>query len=247
MLVNRSNETALNCRFLLLIITGILFSSPAVFHADEVARHRTLQFNRADVETIKIHTHQILSEQDFAPKKMFRQWLGEKLFKWKGPKFDLGRGWTTIICWIIIIWCILTLIAILIHFILTIRLLIRSNVNSSGTTSSIGSESVKVTSFAELYKMTQELAKNGAFHEAISTMTVALLRWLDSMSIVRFHESKTNGDYIREYPSGYAGRDEFRKFVLIFEQTIYGGLRSSGQIYRQMNSLMEHIRNCVTQ
>ncbi|MCK4822206.1 hypothetical protein KA005_40965, partial [bacterium] len=130
MLVNRSNETALNCRFLLLIITGILFSSPAVFHADEVARHRTLQFNRADVETIKIHTHQILSEQDFAPKKMFRQWLGEKLFKWKGPKFDLGRGWTTIICWIIIIWCILTLIAILIHFILTIRLLIRSNVNS---------------------------------------------------------------------------------------------------------------------
>jgi hypothetical protein len=67
------------------------------------------------------------------------------------------------------------------------------------------------------------------------------------MSIVRFHESKTNGDYIREYPSGYAGRDEFRKFVLMFEQTIYGGLRSSGQIYRQMNSLMEHIHNCVTQ
>lgn len=247
MLVSRSIDTTLIYRFLLLLITGILFSPSEVLQAYEVKQQRTSQLNRADAETIKLLTHQILSEKDFAPRKTFWQWLEEKLFKLKGPKFNLGQGWTTIICWIIIIWCILTLIAILIHFIWTICVLIRTNVNSSDIKSTKGSQSVKVTSFEELYKMTQELAKNGAFHEAISMMTIALLRWLDSINIVSFHESKTNGDYFREYPSDYAGRDEFRQFVLLSEKTIYGGLHSNGQIYRQMNSLMEQIRGRGTQ
>jgi hypothetical protein len=247
MFVNRSNETALTCGFLLYIAAGIVFSSPALSHADEVAHQKASQFDRADMETIKMHTRQILSEQNFAPNKTFRQWLGEKLFKWKGPKFDLGQGWGKFILWFITFWCTLSLIAILIHFILTIRLFIRSNVKPPGATRSLGPKTVKVTSFEELYKMAQELAKNNAFREAVSMMMAALLRWLDSMNIVRFHDSKTNGDYIREYPSDYACRNEFRKFVLIFEQNVYGGLHSGRQIYQQMNSLMEHIRNCVKQ
>ena len=247
MLVSRSNDTTLIYRFLLLLITGILFSPSTVLHADEVKHERTSQINRADADTIKLLTHQILSEKDFTPRKTFWQWLEEKLFKLRRPKLNLGQGWTNIICWIIIIWCILTLIAILIHFIWTICVLIRTNVNSSAVKRTKGSQSVKVTSFEELYKMTQELARKGEFREAIGMMTIALLRWLESIDIVRFHESKTNGDYFREYPSDYAGRDEFRRFVLLFEQTIYGGIQSNGQIYRQMNSLMEDVRGRVRQ
>ena len=93
--------------------------------------------------------------------------------------------------------------------------------------------------------MAQELAANNSFHEAISMMMAALLRLLDSMKIIRFHDSKTNGDYIKECPSDYSCRDEFRRFVLIFEQTIYGGFHSSLSTYQQLNSLMEHIRNSV--
>lgn len=247
MLVNRSNETALTFGLLLLIAAGIVFSSPALSHVDEAAYQKASQFDRTETETIKMHTHQILSEHNFAPNKTFMQWLGEKFFRWKGPNFDLGQGWGKFILWFITFWCLLSLIAILIHFILTIRLFIRSNVKLPGATRSFGSKTVKVTSFEELYKMAQELAKNNSFREAVSIMMAALLRLLDSMNIVRFHDSKTNGDYIRECPSDYVCRDEFRKFVLIFEQTIYGGLHSSRQIYQQMNSLMEDIRNCVNQ
>ena len=247
MLISHSKTTVPTRRFLLLIIAGIIFSLPVLSHADGIADPVTSQFDRVDAETIKMLTHQILSEPGFAPRKTFWQWLGEKFSKWDGPKFDLGSGWKAFILSFIVFWCVLTLLAILIHFVWTICLWIRPNSNSSGSNSGLCSESVKVTSFEELLKITQELAKKEAFREAISVMIAALLRWLDFRGIVHFHESKTNGDYIREYPLSYAGRKEFKTFVLMFEQTIYGGLGGDGKMYRKMNSLMEYIHNCVTQ
>jgi len=247
MSVYHRNEAALNLGFLLFITAGIFLSFPVLSYAYEDTGSATSQFDRVDVKTIKICTRQILSEPDFAPKKTFWQWLTEKFSKWKRPKFNLGPGWTRFILLVIVIWCVLTLMAVLIHFIWTICLLIRSNKDIRGVSNKFSSELVKITSFEELYRMTQELAEKGAFSEAISIMIVALLRWLDSKGIVRFHESKTNGDYIREYPSGYAGQNEFEEFVLIFEQIIYGGLPDNGKTYRKMNSLREYIHNCVTQ
>lgn len=247
MLVSFSNKTALALRFLLFIIIGILFSLSVLLYADEDTSSITSQFDRVDVETIKMHTHQILSEPTFLPRKTFWQWLSEKFSKWKGPKFDLGPGWKTFILSVLTIWCVLTLIAILIHFIWSIGLLIRSDTNSLRAKRASSSGSVKLTSFEELYKITQELAQKKAFREAISIMIVALLRWLDFRGIVHFHESKTNGDYVREYPSGYAGHDEFKTFVVMFEQTIYGGPYSNEKTYWKMNSLMKHIHNCVVQ
>lgn len=247
MLLNHTNETFSAFGILLLISAGIVFLSPAFSNADETTVQKTQQFDRADLETIKMHTQQILSEQNFAPKKTFMQWLGEKLFRWKGSNFKLGQKWEVIILWFLTFWCLLSLIAILIHFIYTLSLFIRSGRSFSSTKSSFGSKKVKVLSFEELYQTAQELARNNSFREAVSLMMAALLRLLDSMKIIRFHESKTNGDYIRECPSDYTCRDEFRKFVLIFEQTIYGGFQSNRKIYQQMNSLMEDIRNCAKQ
>ncbi|MBN1972253.1 MAG: hypothetical protein JW787_01340 [Sedimentisphaerales bacterium] len=238
-------QTTLKCRFLLSAAIVIIFLSPAIFFANESADTDSVQYNRADADTIKILTRQILSIKDFAPRKTFQQWLIEKLTKWDLPKLEFSHGWVAVVCWIILIWCILTLIAIFIHFIYTITLLIRPAAVSSDAGRNISSKSVKITSFTELYKMAQEFAGNGAFREAVSTISAALLYWLDSVNIVSFHESKTNGDYIREYPSDYTGRDAFRKFICISEQNIYGSLRSDNQTYNQMNSLMEHIQNCV--
>ena len=215
--------------------------------AVEPVSHNTSKFERADVATIKQHTRQILSNPDFSPKKTFWQWLSEKFSKWKRPKFDFGRGWAGFIFSFIFFWCVLTLIAIFIHLLWTIGLFLRSNAHSPGTLKALDKKTIIMTSAEELYKMAREMAEKGAFREAISIMIVALLRWLDSRGIVRFHESKTNGDYIREYPSDYAGRAEFKAFVLMFEQTVYGGLQSDGSIYSKMNSLMEHIHNCADQ
>lgn len=247
MIINCSNETAPICRLLLLIITGIISFSPRLSRADEIAIEGISQFDRADVETIKMHTGQILSEPALASRKTFWQWLGDKFSRWKRPNLDLGSGWATFIRSVILIWCVLALLAILAHLIWTIRLLVWPNRHRQNAITGSSSIAVKITSFEELYKMAQELAEKGAFAEAISLLILALLRLLDSVGTIRFHESKTNGDYVREYPSDHVGRNEFRRFVLIFEQTIYGSFRGDRQTYSQMNSLMEHIHNCVTQ
>jgi hypothetical protein len=247
MLLNHSNKTSLALRILILTAAGIVFLTPAFSNADEASVQKDSQFDRADPETIKMHTRQILSDQNFAPNKTFMQWLGEKFFRWKGPKFNLGQRWGKFILWFITSWCLLSLLAILIHFIYTLSLLIRSNAKFSIATRSLSSKKFKVTSFEELYKKAQELAGNNSFREAISLMMAALLRLMDYMKIISFHDSKTNGDYIRECSLDYVCRDEFKKFVLIFEQTIYGGSQSSRRIYQQMDSLMEDILNRAKQ
>ena len=247
MSINRSNETTPTCRLLLLIIAGIVSFSPRMSRADEVARREISQFDRADVDTIKMHTRQILSEPDLAVSKTFWQWLAGKFSKWKRPQINLRSGWAKLIVWILFIWCVLTLVAILAHLIWTVGLLVWPNTHRQNVISGSGSERVRSMSFEELYERARELAEKGAFAEAISFMIVAMLRLLDSVGTIRFHESKTNGDYVREYPSDHAGRSEFRQFVLVFEQTIYGRLHGDRQTYSKMNSLMEQIRNCVTQ
>jgi hypothetical protein len=194
-----------------------------------------------------MHTRQILSEPDMAPRKSFWQWLWAKFSRWEKPDISLGPRLAKVILWVVIIWCVLTLLAILAHLIWTLILFVRPDVSRQKVTGGPGSEHVKSMSFDELYERARKLAEKGAFTEAMSFMIVALLRLLDSLGTIRFHESKTNGEYIREYPADHVGRSEFRQLVLIFERTIYGRLQSDCQAYHKMNSLMERIRNIVSQ
>jgi hypothetical protein len=244
---NRNNRDIFKHIFVVLLITGIAFSSMVFANEVETQVHKAAQFERVDAETIKMHTRQILSDIRFSPRKTFWQWLIEKLGRWEWPRLGLGTGWTQVVLWVVIFWCILTLAAILIHLIWTILILIPSRAGSSRFRRHLGSESLGSKSFEELFKIAQELAGNRAFREAIGILMLALLRWLDSGSLIRFHESKTNGDYIREYPTAHPSCKDFKKFVNVFEHTIYGGLQVDGQVYRQMNFLLEHICNHVSQ
>jgi hypothetical protein len=244
---NRNNRDIFKHSFVFLLITGTAFSSVVLSTEVETQAKNVSQYERPDAETVKMHTHQILSDIRFSPRKTFWQWLIEKLSNWKGPRLGLGTGWTQVILWVFIFWCILTLAAILIHLIWTILILIPSRAGSSRVRMHLGSESLGSKSFEELLKIAQELAGKRAFREAVGILMLALLRWLDSGSLIRFHESKTNGDYIREYPTTHPSCKDFKKFVIAFERTIYGGLQVDGQVYRQMNFLLEHICNHVNQ
>jgi hypothetical protein len=246
MFVHPSHETAPTCRWALLIIAGMVSFSSPLSRADEITLPAVWQYDRADIETIKMHTRQILSEPALAPRTTFWQWLWEKFSRWEKPDFHLGSDWAKLIWSVTFIWCVLALLAILTHLIWTIYLLIWPNRRRRNRTAGPGVEPVKSTSFDDLYRTAQALAEKGAFSEAIGVMMVALLRLLDSAGIVRFHESKTNGDYVREYPSGFTGRNEFRKFVLVAERAVYGHFPCDHQTYWQMNSLMECIRSRAT-
>ena len=245
MVENRSNEITRICGWLLLAIAGITaFVAPAC-RAEESAVPEAWQFERADANAIRLYTRQILSEPNLAPRKTFWQWLKEKFSKWEKPDLQVGSGWGKLLWSVLVIWAVLTLVAILVHAIWTVRVLIWPSALRRNATGAPSSETVPIISFEELYKTAQALAEKEAFYEAISMMMVAMLRLLDSIGIVHFHESKTNGDYVREYPSGLTYRNEFKKFVLIFEQTVYGRFHCDRRTYGQLNSLMEQIHTGV--
>lgn len=244
--VNRSHETVPAHGFLLLIIAEVVSSWSALGRADVTERERTSHFARPDVETIRMYTRQVLSDPALASRKTLWQWFKEKVAHWNRPRFEPGSGWATFIWFVVLIWCILTLLAILAHLIWTVRLMIWPNRRRQNATAGPGSEPVKIISFDKLYNIARELAEKGAFSEAISVMMVALLRLLDCAGVVGFHESKTNEDYVREYPPGVGGRNEFGQFVIVVERTVYGRFPCDHQTYWQANSLMERIRNCVT-
>ena len=186
MLLRPSNDIIHKYVLILSVIAGISLTLLATMYAAESPTTDPPQYERADVKTIKMHTGQILSDPKFAPRKSFTQWLEEKFSRWEGPKFDLGSGWTTFFVYLLIIWCFLTLIAILIHFIWTISLLLRTNTQYRSTSAILRSDPTRALSLEELYRLAKQYADNKSYRQAISVMMIAMLRMLDSFNIVSF-------------------------------------------------------------
>ncbi|NQT21508.1 MAG: hypothetical protein HQ592_17520, partial [Planctomycetes bacterium] len=106
-----------------------------------------------------------------------------------------------VIFWIVFAWCVIALLAILGHAVWTVVVMVRARgLSSYPDISPAGRARARPGSYDELIKQMRELAGRAAYREAIGLMMVALLRWLERADVLRFHQSKTNGDYVREYP-----------------------------------------------
>jgi hypothetical protein len=203
------------------------------------ARSAPADYARAEAETIRTHVQEILSDPRFAPHKTFWQWLREKLVRWGGP--HLPEGVKKFIEWVVILWCILTLLAIFAHLAWTIWLLVRPQRGAPGSELPAGAEDYENASFEQLWERSAELARHSAFRAAIGVLLVALLRQLDALKVLHFHKSKTNGEYVREYPGQRAGRLEFVQFVAAFERNVYGGSPVAGPTYATMTTLAKQV------
>jgi hypothetical protein len=100
-------------------------------------------------------------------------------------------------------------------------------------------------SYHELRGLMGRLANQGAFREAVSVMMLALVRWLEHLDILRFHHSKTNGDYVREYGAGRWGREDFRRFVIAFDASVYSGAPCGRDAYESLNAIFERTISCT--
>lgn len=227
----------------LVLSLGLLSMSPSP--AQEIRSDQTTAYDRPEAETIETVTQQIAADPQFLPRKTFMQWLGEKLNRWGGPDIDLPKGLGRVIYWIVVIWCVGALIAILGHMIWTICLAVRPSSTPSGAADSIKALE-KITSPEQLWIRSRELAEAGQFREAMGALLLALLRQLERRHVVRFHRSKTNGEYVSEYRRDLAGYGEFRDFVATFERSIYGGLPVARQTYDNMTTAAERIIHDVS-
>ena len=199
-------------------------------------------FRRPEADAIRLEVRNILSDPRYAPRRSFREWLFEKLSNLEKPDVQLG-GFRTFLFWFFLVWLILALLAILGHLAWTLLTLWRG-LSGTGRQSRLSisarsREETRALCYSDLLSLTSELARQGAFRDAIGVMIVALLRRLDEWAVVRFHESKTSGDYVREYPVDRRGRGVFRQFVLAADQAVYGTKPCRAETYSEMKTLFE--------
>lgn len=204
------------------------------------------QFQRADAGAIRQEAGNVLADPRFAPRNSLRDWILEKLGELKFPSINWGAsGLADFISWLIIGLCVAALLAVLVHLFRAIAGWFGGRKGRAG-----GLDARKPfagllppdATYDQLELLRRQFASEGRYREAVVAMMAALLRRLDAQRLVRFHQSKTNGEYVREFPSACGGREEFRGFVRAFDSVIYGGEPCVGPVYRQMDTLYEQVR-----
>jgi len=175
------------------------------------------------------------------------QWLVRKLMEWGRPDLNLSEGLLGVLQWLLVIWCVLTLLAILVHIIWTLTVLVRTRSQGSGAEGRrLRFRRVPAASYQEAQEQMRRLAERGALREALSLMMTALLLWLDEAGVVKWHQSKTNGDYVREYPSSRAAQDIFRRFVGAFDNVVYGAAPCEPETYVRMHAMFDQVMSDVS-
>ena len=195
---------------------------------------------------IKDTTEQVLKRPEF--KEVAKSGFLNKIDRWFSSVFDGidvpgNSGVINFIVKLVVIWCVITLLAILAHFIWALYV----TFSSSG----IGSRTAKFDeSFAEsTYKMTVEdlLAEMEKCLEAkdyagaLSYLTVSLLKRVDSFGFIKLHPSKTNGDYLRECGRSNGIFNVFRQYLIGFESVAYGFKSCDETYFQRMFSVYEKV------
>jgi len=230
------------------VVTVVVLAAPFCwsgpsFAASNAPPAGTGEYDRPPAETVRAAADQILSEARFKERWSFWQWLRQKFVSRTDSNWSLGGPFWQAVYWIVIIWCCLALLAILAHLIWTIWTLVAGGSWLGGAGPQPARfRKFKQLSYQQLIEKMRRLAGDGQYRRALTVMMLALLRRLSEMGAISFHESKTNGDYVREYSPAFAGRDEFGRFVARFDSAIYGRATKPDDAYRDLYALFEHMQ-----
>jgi hypothetical protein len=203
---------------------------------------------RPDAETVRAAAREILAGPRFAERESILErifaWFREKLRGWEMPTLTGATGWLAFLQWVILIWCVVTLVAILAHLAWTLHAMFGGRRGGRGAGfGGLEAADLAEASVEDLERLRDRLARDGRFREAVAVMLLLLLRHLDGLGLVRFHASKTNGEYVREFPPGRDDRDAFRQFVRSCDVAVYGPAPCGAGVYERLGSDFTRIRD----
>ncbi len=203
-------------------------------------------YDRADAESVRRTAREILQSKEFAQPRDQRNLLAEWLAKMTDWDWSGNGEWAEVVYTILLIVAAAAIALIVLHLVWSIVTHYRSGGRGAGDDSAVPHfQAMCLKPYNELVAMMARHRDAGRFREAIGLMMAAMLRWLGDAKVVHVDESKTNGDYVREYPPARAGREPFQTFSLAFDRRIYADRTCRDADYQHMISLFEATQNDV--
>lgn len=137
---------------------------------------------------------------------------------------------------IIVKWTVFTLVAILI-LVIGYRLFQHYRETRGDT-----AVRFRTAAVADLWKESEQAASRGDYTEAAHLLYAALVRTLVLQGAVRFHSSKTTGDYVRELRRrGGPLMAPFTEFVQAYEVVVYRDGGCDANRYAALRHLAEPV------
>lgn len=201
---------------------------------------------------VRAVVQEVLAQPEFRAARednsRWRQWLAQQfqaVSNWLHDAFQRLPGW---LAWLIVIWLLLTLVAILAHLVYVIAQQFsgggggRRKSSAQADLRTYGSGTL--ASDACLATARRYLAA-GDWAAAVRHFYVAALLWLDQRGCVSFHESKTNYDYIRELAAPVGAREPLRDLTRTFDGVVYGGRVPTERTCHDMLTALEALQREV--
>lgn len=201
----------------------------------------TLKESVIEKQRIRVELDNILNDPELQAQITWGQWLKEQLDSFEPPNLNLPSFWSQALLWLFIGWCSLALIAIIGHIGWSFWTTMRMSEPNSFNEGFLSQDPVEAFSYEQLRSKAKDLADKGLFVDAAKSLLNALLARLNQVGFIRYHQSKTNGDYVREYPRSQSSVLELKDFMSTFDNSIYGGRDINENTYQHLWRLLEAI------
>jgi hypothetical protein len=213
---------------------------PAASAAGEAAIAYHQQARNAIQDVLARREFADLHADPYAFWRIVLHWL-DSLFQRIGAVLKGMPEW---LFWVILVWMVLTLAAILAHLMYTLVMLLRgtsSPLRANPKGSGLGGEllGIRDLDFDTVYAEARRLLAAGDWPAATRYFYVAAILWLDRQGWIVFKRSKTNRDYIDELAPRARIQGSFRRLTADFEPIVYGGFSPRSSTIHQMATTVE--------
>ena len=165
-----------------------------------------------------------------------------RFFSWLDDLFVELPAW---LAYILVIWMVLTLLAILAHLVYVVITQFGEGRASKPTAQGVKSGKLYGIQELEFNAVRAEATARlsaGDWPAAVRYLYVAAILWLDRIGHIHFRESKTNRDYMVELAPRPDVQGPFRDLTAGFEAIVYGDADATEQHCRGMASTFELLR-----
>ena len=180
----------------------------------------------AEPERVRSVVEGVLAEPEFSRGESWTAVLQRyllSLIEAVGEFFEGLPGW---IRWVLLIWMVATLVAIILHLVWVLYQSMRGAGSAAPARRRGGPREwlgVRDLEFDSVYRRAAALREAGRWAEAVRHYYVASLLWLERCGAVAFEPSKTTRDYLAELTPRPRLRALFAPLTEAFERMAYGG------------------------